>query len=371
MRVHKYFTLNQMKKVFILISVITIYCQAAFSQQGISISAKPCKIYIERGESAQQLNFDFLLSKLSADTLTLTKITVRVSDKNKVLVQTRFLDNNGTAPSIQTISKREFNGASSQLIFNPFTEFSLGLPLYKLEYEFVFTDNQDRETKIISTVYPQAYVQSKSFTLPLKERVLVYDAHDFYDHHRRFDYNFAPIKQLGIQTNFMRYAYDFVPVNKNHELFLNKGDADADYVGFAQSVYVIGDGKVIYASNNHEDNKKFNIPAMANNPLELYGNCVAIQHADGVVSIYGHLKQNSVRMKVGDRVVQKQEIGKIGVSGSSFFPHLHFEIRTSIDHQAEGIPSYFSDVYLLEGSTETKLKSGLAETGNIIESRAK
>ena len=65
----------------------------------------------------------------------------------------------------------------------------------------------------------------------------------------------------------------------------------------------------------------------------------------------------------------QQEIGQIGVSGSSFFPHLHFEIRTSVQHSAEGIPSYFSNVYLLEPAIKRKLKSGLVETGNIIEAK--
>ena len=65
----------------------------------------------------------------------------------------------------------------------------------------------------------------------------------------------------------------------------------------------------------------------------------------------------------------KQSIAKIGVSGSSFFPHLHFELRTSIKSNAEGIPSYFSNIYLLEGAAKRKLKSGLAETGNTIEAK--
>jgi murein DD-endopeptidase MepM/ murein hydrolase activator NlpD len=108
---------------------------------------------------------------------------------------------------------------------------------------------------------------------------------------------------------------------------------------------------------------------MAANPLELYGNCIAILHSDSVVSIYGHLKQNSLMVKLGDRVKEQQEIAQIGVSGSSFFPHLHFEIRTSVQHTGEGLPSYFSDVYRQDGSGLKKLRSGLVETGNIIITR--
>ena len=55
------------------------------------------------------------------------------------------------------------------------------------------------------------------------------------------------------------------------------------------------------------------------NPLELYGNCIGIQHKNGAISIYGHLKQNSLMVKMGDSVVSGQKIAAIGVSGSSFF----------------------------------------------------
>lgn len=167
----------------------------------------------------------------------------------------------------------------------------------------------------------------------------------------------------------MRYAYDFILLDKNNDQFIGDGKNDANYFGFGKPVYSVGDGKVIYASNVHKDDKKFDIPGIATNPLELYGNCIAILHANNTVSIYGHLKQNSLKIKKGDIVKARQEIAAIGVSGSSFLPHLHFEVRTSIAASAEGVPSYFSNVYLLESNIKTKLRSGLVETGNIIEAK--
>ncbi len=76
--------------------------------------------------------------------------------------------------------------------------------------------------------------------------------------------------------------------------------------------------------------------------------------------------QSTIKIKVGDIVKAKQEIGAIGISGSSFFPHLHFEMRTSIKNAAEGLHSYFSNVFVLENERYIKLKSGLVETGSII-----
>jgi murein DD-endopeptidase MepM/ murein hydrolase activator NlpD len=164
----------------------------------------------------------------------------------------------------------------------------------------------------------------------------------------------------------MRYAYDFVMLDSANNQYSGKNDKPESYFGYGKKVYAVADGRVMYASNKHKDDRTFDIPEIANNSLELYGNCIAIQHKDSSISIYGHLKQNSLKVKVGDIVKAKQEIASIGISGSSFFPHLHFEIRTSIKNSAEGLPSYFSNIFILETEKYIKLKSGLAETGSII-----
>lgn len=358
-----------MKKIILAISILLFVRFAAVSQEGISIISKPADIFIEQGENKQFLNFDFLVTNNSNDTLTLTKVAVSVFDKTNQLILSRFLDNNGTAPSIMLIPGRNFNGKSSKLIFNPFTEFNLTMALSKLVYEWAFSTSARNEIIINSVVSPQLYQQKTNYIFPLKGKIIVYDGHDLYAHHRRFDYEFAPIKELGLSSNFMRYAYDFVLLDNDNKKFKGDGKNDEDYFGFGKSVYSIGNGKVIYASNVHKDDKQFNIPELSNNSLELYGNCIAILHPNNSVSIYGHLKQNSLKIKTGDIVKAQQEIASIGVSGSSFFPHLHFEIRTSIKGSAEGVPSYFSNVYLIESHLKHKLKSGLVETGNIIEAK--
>lgn len=58
-----------------------------------------------------------------------------------------------------------------------------------------------------------------------------------------------------------------------------------------------------------------------------YGNYVIIQHVDGNHTLYAHLAQGSITVNVGDSVKQGQVIGKVGNSGNSTGPHLHFEVR--------------------------------------------
>jgi murein DD-endopeptidase MepM/ murein hydrolase activator NlpD len=59
-------------------------------------------------------------------------------------------------------------------------------------------------------------------------------------------------------------------------------------------------------------------------------NFIMIQHDDGTVAFYAHLKQNSVNVKVGDRVNQGNFIALSGNSGyTANFPHLHFGVYES------------------------------------------
>ena len=59
-----------------------------------------------------------------------------------------------------------------------------------------------------------------------------------------------------------------------------------------------------------------------------FGNYVAIQHPDGVVTFYGHQRTGSIAVGVGDAVSCGQHIGFIASSGSSTGPHVHFEPRS-------------------------------------------
>ncbi|HXG28966.1 MAG TPA: peptidoglycan DD-metalloendopeptidase family protein [Nevskiales bacterium] len=64
-----------------------------------------------------------------------------------------------------------------------------------------------------------------------------------------------------------------------------------------------------------------------------YGNTVMIQHANGIVTLYGHLSKFAKGQSIGSRVKQGQLIGYVGSTGLATGPHLHYEFHVNGVHQ--------------------------------------
>ncbi len=60
-------------------------------------------------------------------------------------------------------------------------------------------------------------------------------------------------------------------------------------------------------------------------------NYISVEHSNGWVSHYYHLKRDSIQVEVGDRISCGAEIGLVGSSGYSSGPHLHFEVVDSFE----------------------------------------
>jgi len=338
------------------------------NNEAVKVTAKPQPIYIEKGASSQHLNFDFVVENLTDDTLLVSSIEVSVFDGKEKLILRKFVDGNGSSPSIQTVPNRELESKKPVLIFNPFYSFAFDVELTKLRYEFSF-ESKDRKKQFKSevTVAPVYYETKTNLILPLKGRTIVYDGHDFYAHHRRFDYMLPPLQQLGFNSNFMRYSYDFCPVNEQGEMYKGKAENNEDWFGFGMPVYAPGDGKIAVSSDGMLDNRSFDESALSTKPMTLFGNYVVIDHLNGEYSVFGHLKQGSIRVKVGNVIKQGQQIARIGASGSANIPHLHYELQNGVDTKAEGLPSYFRNFRRVLGSRVTEVKIGQVDSGDIVQ----
>ncbi len=88
-------------------------------------------------------------------------------------------------------------------------------------------------------------------------------------------------------------------------------------------VIAAADGRVEAIRNTRPDQPY--VPGTDLNGEEC-GNAVRINHGNGYQSVYCHMKLGSVRVTPGQRVVQGQLLGEVGLSGLTNYPHLHLTI---------------------------------------------
>jgi murein DD-endopeptidase MepM/ murein hydrolase activator NlpD len=338
----------------------------------LRIRVAPAQVYIE-SRTSQHLDLDLLVENGTADTLELEKLQLSVLDRQGRLVLRRFI--RGPSMSAMLPSRRFAPGATG-MVFNPFHSFDAEIELATLRYELEFSRAGSAARRMAeTTVRPTVYRPRTDLILPVAGRLIADDGHDFFSHHRRFEYLQPFVQALGVGTNFERYALDLCVVDSAGALHRGAGSAIGDWFGLGRTVRAPGAGRVVATHNDQRDNDStgretyFDPSKIPGDNLSLYGNYVVIDHLNGEFSIVGHLRQGSVTAKVGDAVRQGDPIALVGSSGSSLYPHVHYELRTGSGLKVEGLPAYFRGVRRLLGSRTLSPRLWLVDTGDIVESR--
>lgn len=117
------------------------------------------------------------------------------------------------------------------------------------------------------------------------------------------------------------FGYRVDPVYKT-----NKFHSGMDFTAPAGAeVYATGNGKVVF------------IERAANG----YGNHVIIDHGFGYQTLYAHL--SSIDVRPGQQVKRGDIIGKVGNTGKSVGPHLHYEVVKN-NVKINPVNFYFNDL---------------------------
>lgn len=124
-----------------------------------------------------------------------------------------------------------------------------------------------------------------------------------------------------------RYSTIFT-VLKDGLPFSGDGSKNEQYYCYGKPVAAPADGAVVLISNSFADN----VPGRSDQPLPV-GNRVLISHGNGEYSLLMHLKQNSIKVKSGDKVKQGDIVAECGNSGNSPAPHLEYRLQNS-----KGVP---------------------------------
>ena len=128
------------------------------------------------------------------------------------------------------------------------------------------------------------------------------------------------------------------------------GKKNADYYGFGHDLIAPAAGVVVRVREDRPDQPVGD----ASNP-EYYapefkqggdpGNMLVIDHGNGEYSMIAHLQQGSIQVKLGQRVAQGQVLGKLGHSGDTDTPHVHYQLQSGPDFQyADALPCHFDNI---------------------------
>jgi Peptidase family M23 len=159
----------------------------------------------------------------------------------------------------------------------------------------------------------------------------------------------------------------------------HKGDGTRfeDYYAYGADILAAAGGRVVGVANDQPEDpatmqrpdesqqayfarlQKDQAGRLAKGMTAVTGNYVMIDHGKSEYSLYAHLQPGSVRVRVGDQVKAGDVIGKLGSSGNSTEPHLHFHVCDSDDPlMSAGIPVNFSNVTIQWADVPRPIQSG-------------
>jgi hypothetical protein len=119
------------------------------------------------------------------------------------------------------------------------------------------------------------------------------------------------------------FAIDWVRVQGNR-LFSGDGTRNEQYFAYGAEVKSVADGEVVFVRDGLPEETPNQPPVHVKQPLDFAGNQVVVRIRPGVFATYAHLQPGSIEVGVGEQVRTGQRLGRLGSSGNSNAPHLHF-----------------------------------------------
>jgi hypothetical protein len=190
------------------------------------------------------------------------------------------------------------------------------------------------------------------------------------------------IPSHGTDMLGQRYAFDFVLPDHRRGLHLHPagrlrasllGERTRNYYGWGQPIYAAFDGVVVAAVDRVPERARVHLVGELARAIEttvrfnpardgvdsVAGNHVIVQGADAC-AVFAHLAPGTVSVTTGQRVSAGEVIGRVGHTGNSTAPHLHFHLMDSADPlQAKGIPCAFEEYLVRRDGGWERVERGI------------
>ncbi len=159
-----------------------------------------------------------------------------------------------------------------------------------------------------------------------------------------------------------KHAWDFIIKDENDKQYKDKGDYCKDYFCYEKPVIAPAAGVIAEITDGIPDNKIGDV-----NILQNWGNSVVIKHGEYLYSQVSHLKEGSIKVRKGDFVRKGDIIGRVGNSGHSPYPHLHFQMQITpyVGSETLDYPLYN---FVIKKNNKTELFTfGKPEENDLVE----
>lgn len=190
----------------------------------------------------------------------------------------------------------------------------------------------------------------------------------------------------GTDVLGMRYAFDFIRTDDRRGSHVHPagslrwllvGGRTRDCYGWGESVHAASQGEVVDAVDGVPERQWIHVvreswialraartSLTSRSPIDprrLAGNHVIVRAAEAY-ALYAHLAPGSVAVRPGQRVSVGDAIGRVGHSGNSTAPHLHFQLMDSADaRSARGIPCAFAGYFVRQDGSWEHVRDGIPE----------
>ncbi|MHB8907653.1 MAG: M23 family metallopeptidase [Syntrophales bacterium] len=234
---------------------------------------------------------------------------------------------------------------------NYYLSIQLPIPLGRtppaaVSHRFIFKDTRNlSEVAIAGGAFsPRLKETPVVIASPLKGKNLVYFNQSNLGYHF---YTLFPINGGIFRPE--RYAFDSLQMNDGlTAIFEGDPKVNASYFNYGSTLYAVADGVVVSVQDGLPENSGDARDVTFKTTLELAGNFLVLDIGGGRYAYYCHCIPHSFLVRAGDRVKEGDPIARLGNSGNSTGPHLHFQLTDG--------PGFFSSngiPFVLKGYTKT------------------
>lgn len=162
----------------------------------------------------------------------------------------------------------------------------------------------------------------------------------------------------GMLINSQRFAIDWKQINEAGAFFEGDKTKNESFVDYGAEVIAVADGTITSTLDELVPNTPGVLPAR--DPVlasqltinNVDGNFIIQDIGDSQYGFYAHLQKGSLLVKPGDTVQKGQVIAKLGNTGNSSVPHMHFHLMNGPSALgSDGLP-YEIDAFEYAGQVD-------------------